>query len=151
MLPKNHIILGGIFSLIIYLIFQIDFFQAFLIFLSSFLIDIDHYLYYVYKKKDFSLKKAYNFALFQKNNLMKLKKEERSKFYTGFFFLHGLEIVLILFLFGVYFSKCFLFVSLGFLFHLILDYISQIQIYNRLDKIFLLYDFIKFKKLKFLK
>ena len=59
MLPKTHILLGLIFSLLIYFSLELTIIQASLVFLSSFLIDFDHYLWYVFKKKDFSLKNAY--------------------------------------------------------------------------------------------
>ncbi|MEK6830589.1 MAG: hypothetical protein AABX77_01010, partial [Nanoarchaeota archaeon] len=55
MLPKYHIIIGLIASIAIYLIFNLTIFQASIIFLSSFLIDADHYLLYIFRKKDFSL------------------------------------------------------------------------------------------------
>ncbi|MFQ5531781.1 MAG: hypothetical protein ACE5ES_04160, partial [Candidatus Nanoarchaeia archaeon] len=53
MLPKTHIILGFIFSVLIFFLFpQMGLIGASLIFFSSFLIDFDHYLYYLFKKKD---------------------------------------------------------------------------------------------------
>ena len=63
MLPKYHVPFGFIFAGIIWILFPIISFNGLLIiFLSSFLIDVDHYTYFVYKKHDFSLKNAYVFA-----------------------------------------------------------------------------------------
>src|SRR3989344_2064766 len=74
MLPKYHALLGFIFSAIVFLIFpQIKLIGALIIFLSSFLIDVDHYLYYIIIKKDFSLKNAYNYHLDIRNNNKKGK------------------------------------------------------------------------------
>lgn len=60
MLPKWHLLFGAIFSLILYLIFpQIGIFNISLIFLSSILIDFDHYLWTIKRKKYFNLKEVY--------------------------------------------------------------------------------------------
>jgi putative transposase len=59
MLPKYHVLFGFIFSSLIFLIFpSAGWLGFFIIFLSSFLIDVDHYIYYVWKKKDLSLKNS---------------------------------------------------------------------------------------------
>ena len=63
MLPKVHIIVGGIISILLYLLFPITILEVSLIFLSSFLIDFDHYLLYVVNKKDFSLKKSFRWFI----------------------------------------------------------------------------------------
>jgi len=57
MLPKAHIFYGAIFSIILYLI-GLSAIESILTFLASFLIDFDHYLRYVLKKKRFQLKKC---------------------------------------------------------------------------------------------
>ena len=59
MLPKWHILFGAIFSMLVYFIFNINLFQVSLIFLASIFIDFDHYLFYVFRKKDFNLKRVY--------------------------------------------------------------------------------------------
>ena len=56
MYPSKHLIFGLIFSLVLYLVFQEIGIPGFLtIWLASFLIDVDHYLYYAISKKDISL------------------------------------------------------------------------------------------------
>ncbi|MDP2673070.1 MAG: hypothetical protein Q8O84_04625, partial [Nanoarchaeota archaeon] len=60
MLPKYHVLFGFLFSLILFLIFPFIGLSGFLIiFISSVLIDIDHYLFYVFKNRIFSINKAY--------------------------------------------------------------------------------------------
>ena len=115
MLPKYHALLGFIFSAIVFLIFpQIKLIGALIIFLSSFLIDVDHYLYYIIIKKDFSLKNAYNYHLDIRNNN---KKGKIRLFHTAEF----LIVLLIL----SFFYKPLLFVFIGFIFHLLFDVIDE--------------------------
>jgi hypothetical protein len=109
MLPKTHLIFGAIFSVLVYFFFSITFFQASLIFLSSFLIDIDHYLLYICRKKDFSLKNAY---LWHKNI------EVPHKPFLHIF--HTIELILLIGIFSFIFQS-FLFVLIGILFHSIFD------------------------------
>jgi len=122
MLPKTHIILGFILALILYLIFpkQIGILGALIILASSVLIDIDHYCYYIIKKKDFSLKNAY--PLFYKNmkKFESLSSEERNKTYHPICLFHGFEILLVLFILAFFFNFLYL-VLIGFFFHLFLD------------------------------
>ena len=64
MLPKKHIILGLIFSLTLIFLFPAIGWKGFgVIFLSSVFIDIDHYLYFIFKKKDINLMNSYNWFI----------------------------------------------------------------------------------------
>ena len=151
MFPSKHFIFGLIFAGFLFLIFpKINFIGFLIIIFSTVLIDVDHYLYYVYKKKDFSLRNAYNWFIEHKKKLLSLPWEQRNKFQTGFCFLHGIEVLFILLILWVFVSKYFLFVFVGFTFHLVLDIIHQRTIMDRLDRISLIYDFFKFKRLRFI-
>jgi hypothetical protein len=79
MLPKYHLILGIIFSLLLYWLLSLTIFQTLLIFSASFFIDLDHYLWYVNRKKDISLKNAYKYL---KKISMKGKKPIMMLFHT---------------------------------------------------------------------
>jgi hypothetical protein len=149
MVPKYHIILGFLFSSILFLICpSITFLSAGIIFLSSFLIDIDHYIYFAFKKRDLSPRRAVKWFFKKKKVFLKIPKEKRNSYYSGFYFLHGLESILILFFLGLFISDIFLFIFIGFLFHLILDFIEEATSDKRIDKISIIYDFIKFKQFK---
>ena len=151
MLPKYHILFGFILSLILFLTFpSINLIEAGVIFLSSFLIDFDHYVYYVLSKKSISLRKAVNYFLIKRKKLSNMNIKKRNKFYSGFCFLHGIESLIILFIAGIFLSKYFLLIFIGFNFHLFLDIIEEIHNNSRIDKISAIYDWFKFKKLKFL-
>ncbi len=148
MYPFRHFFFGAIFSFLLFLFFpQIGFIEFFIIFLSSIFIDVDHYLYYVFRKKNISLKKSYKWFVKLDKKSLSLSKKERNNFYSGLCFLHGVEILLLL-IFLSFFSIYFLYVFIGFLFHLFLDYIEQVNCHNRIDKLSLIRDFLKFKKLR---
>jgi len=151
MLPKHHILLGLIFSGILFYFFpQIGIAGFIIILLSTILIDTDHYLYYIYKKKKYSLAKAYKWFSESKKKMRALSRKQRNEFYTGFCFLHGIEVLAILFVLGKFISVYFYYVLIGFAFHIILDIIHQKTLHDRWDKFSLIYDYYKFKKLKFI-
>ena len=144
MLPKYHILLGFIFSLILYLIFPfIGFLGFFIIFFSSFLIDVDHYIYYFFTKKDLSLKNAYSYFFEKRRKFLLSSNKIKTPQNPGMYSFHGIEVLLILFILGIFLNKIFLFIFIGFSFHLFLDLIEMIYYGFRIAKISLVYDFIK--------
>lgn len=114
MLPKPHLVFGAIFSVILY-ITGFSVFSCVVILLSSILIDFDHYLYYIIKKKDFSLKRAYIWH----ERLDKFHKPMMMVFHTVEF----LILVLIL----SYFNRIFIFIFIGMIFHSILDMLDMLK------------------------
>jgi hypothetical protein len=143
MLPKWHILGGFIVSYILVYFFHFSIFSGTIIFLSSFLIDVDHYLVYSIKSKDISIKNAYKMALEHGDKWKHLSYDQKKKEYWTPFIFHGIEPLAIL-LFLSYFNIFFLGIFIGFLTHMILDYIqivyqkdpllekfSQIYIYFR--------------------
>ena len=152
MLPKYHILLGFFFALFLFFIFpKIEVVGFLIIFLSSFLIDIDHYLYYVFKKRDLSLRKAYKWHIRKREKWYKLSREQRNKTYLGFYIFHGLEISILLFLLGLFVHILFYFIFLGHFFHLFLDLVFEKKFKDRVDRISLVHDFLKFRKLRFIR
>ena len=112
MLPKWHILFGAIFSLIVYYFSQVSAFYILVLFLSSFLFDVDHYLFNLFRYGDVSLKKSY---------LRHKKLPRNHKPMTHIF--HTIEFILLIGIMG-YFSKLFLFVFIGIIFHSIIDLID---------------------------
>lgn len=112
MLPKWHAFLGIIFAFIIHTLFpEIHMFYIVLLFASSVLIDVDHYLYYAIKYKDISLKKAF-YWFYDSEDF-----SERTPFFAV---LHTIEFLIV---FGIFSLSSLLLWSIfiGFLFHLFLD------------------------------
>jgi len=121
MLPKTHFIFGLIFALIIFYLFpQINLTGFFIILMSSFLIDIDHYLLYIIIKRDFNLKKSHKWFVDKRNYALTLPKEKRRKLNPFPCIFHGFETTAILILLS-FVSVIFFYILLGFLFHELLD------------------------------
>jgi hypothetical protein len=124
MLPKTHMIIGAIASIAIFLIFpSIGIFYFLVILLSSFLIDVDHYLYYAWKNKDMSLKNAYHWFIEKIEKFKKMKKTERDRYQKVIMFFHGIEAWIILAL-AILVHKIFFYVLIGFAIHMIMDFID---------------------------
>ena len=119
MLPKNHIILTILFSIVLF-IFNIPIFYIFLFFLAAVFIDVDHYMFYTKRKKDFSLSRAY----YWHKNLPQHHLPTMHVFHT-------LEFLLIVGILSL-FSKVILFIFLGFIYHSLLDILEMIY-HKQLD------------------
>jgi len=126
MLPKYHIVIGAIATLILKSIFPITLLQATIIFLSSFLIDVDHYLLYIFKTKKLSPKKSVKYFIERRKKWLSLSLEERKKHKKAIFIFHGIETWSILALLALIHPLIW-FVLLGILIHMILDYIDLIN------------------------
>ena len=147
MLPKYHILLGFIFVLILFFLFpEISILNLTIIFFSSWLIDVDHFFYYISKTGDFNLIKCYKWYRAHLRKTLSLPMNERKKVYSGLYFFHGIEWIIILFLLGNYFS-IFFFVFLGFSLHWIVDSPHEYYIKRTIDKISLIWNYHRFKKL----
>lgn len=147
MLASKHFLFGLVFAGFLYLIFpSIKLTGLVIVSLSSFLIDADHYIYYLYKKKDFNLRNSYRWFMKRRKRFLSLPWKQRNFFPTPLYLLHGIEVLLIFFLFGVFLSKYFLFVFTGFAFHLLLDSIIQTTYWDRISKVSLVNDYSMFKK-----
>ena len=148
MYPKPHTILGFIFSLSLYLIFpQISLLEASILFLASVLIDVDHYLYYVLTRKDISLPRAYGWFVKFSKKFRKLSRKEKRLILLPIMFLHGIEVLILLFIIGIYFPII-NFIAYGFIFHLSLDFIDTRITGYRFNKFSLIYEIIRNKKIK---
>ncbi len=151
MLPQKHIVLGIIFALAIYLIFpSVGILNATIIFLSSFLIDVDHYFYYVYKIKKLSPIKAYKWFTKNVKKHRALSKDQKEKTHFGTMTFHGIEPLILLFTLGFFVSNIFYFILVGFTIHLISDLAVEIIYCNRFNKISVVYCFLKSRGLTFI-
>ncbi len=151
MLPKYHLILGFILSSIIFIVFStIGLIGFLIIWASSFLIDFDHYLYYVFKRKNFSLAKARIWFFKYGEKLARIEREERKKYKVEILIFHGIEFIVLLVLL-CFFNSFFFYILIGILIHLSLDFIVTIY-YNYLNiKFSQIYNYIKNRNRKELK
>lgn len=148
MLPKNHLIVGIIFSILFYLIFHITLFDLFLIFFASVLIDFDHYIWYVYRKKSPNLKKAYLWFKEKRKIWFKFPEKEREKYKRAYLIFHSIEFWIILSMLS-FVNKIFVFILIGVLFHMIFDFIEIIYFKEKYySKLSLIWIYIKNNKNK---
>ena len=131
MLVKYHIILGAIASFLIYLIFQITPIQATLIFLASFLIDFDHYLIYVIKKRDLNFNRACNWFLDRRKKWAQFTRKQKKEYKRVVIIFHGIEFILFLIILS-FFIPGTKFILIGVLIHLGLDYVDLIYYHDKL-------------------
>jgi len=115
MMLSTHIVLTLILSLVLYPFIGIN---SLIVFLSGFVFDIDHYFYYIAKEGDFSLKNSYLYCLSgnEINNKRKNEKED------SFHIFHTIEVWTLLIILSL-FVKEFIFVFIGLMFHMVLDWI----------------------------
>ncbi len=122
MLPRWHIIIGAVFAGVIWLSApNLHWIYPLLIFLSSFLIDIDHYLNAAWKTKKASLFEAFRYhdhmkTVEQKENARGIKQR------GDFHLFHTVEFILLVGILGVLWLP-FLYIFLGLVFHSLLDII----------------------------
>lgn len=152
MLPKWHILIGFISSYILIYFFNISIVAGLIIFLSSFLIDADHYFFYAFYKKDWNPINSVRwfYALVEKHEKLTLKEKKMLKGHILIF--HGVEFWIPLFIAGVYLNKIFLFILAGVGIHMIADWIQLIYSYKSIYfKISPIWVFTRNKKKKGLK
>ena len=123
MLPHKHIVLGFFFAvLLLFLYPQFSLLSIFTIFASSILVDIDHYLLFVSRKREFSLAKAFNYFLDLRKLSGIIKKEKKSK--SPVYIFHTLEFFIFLILLSIFIPQL-IFVLVGLSFHYITDIIEM--------------------------
>ena len=126
MLPKHHVLIGLVLSILITYSFNLGFVAGITIFLSSFLIDVDHYLYYVCTKNDLSLKKAYKWFVKRRKQFLKLSPKQRENYKVPIMLFHGIEYWILLLLLS-FIHPFFIWVFVGIIIHFILDIAEIIE------------------------
>jgi hypothetical protein len=123
MIPRWHILLGVIFTALFWILFpKTSLLYLFLIFLSSFLIDFDHYMCAVIKNKSLSLFKALRY--YDKIQILERREHDRGIRKRGdFHIFHTTEFHVLIALLGFLWNG-FFFIFIGMLFHSIIDIID---------------------------
>ena len=148
MLPKTHFLIGLFSSIILLAFFPNEILSISLFFLASFLIDFDHYIYFIFTKKSFNLKKAYFWFKNKSKKIKEIPERERKNYSTGIYIFHGIEWVILFCTLGIIANKLFFFISAGMLLHLIFDWIEKYTSSRTYPhKVSLIYDLLKFPKL----
>ena len=123
MLPRWHIIFGAIFSILIWIAApQLNYIYVVLLFLSTFLIDFDHYMCSVLKTKKLGLFHSFKYH-------GEIKKQELAEKARGikqrgdFHLFHTVEFHILVGLLGLLWIG-FFYIFLGMAFHSLLDIYS---------------------------
>ena len=89
MRPDKHLFYGLIFSFLLLLLFpSIGDIGFFIIFISTVLIDVDHFLYYVFRKKDLNLKRAILWYMDNWQKFSLFSPEQKKEVYGGLYIFH---------------------------------------------------------------
>ncbi|MBU1204474.1 MAG: hypothetical protein KKE93_01035 [Nanoarchaeota archaeon] len=109
MLIQYHFLVGLIVSFLLYPVYGIN---VLIIFFVNLLVDVDHYIFYIFKFKSFNMIKAHNYFF----------NEER----PFLLFFHTVEFLLVLLFFSFYFKLAF-FALIGVVIHLLLDTYEELR------------------------
>ena len=126
MFPRWHVLYGAIFAAVIFWLAPgVGISNVILIFLSSFLIDFDHYVNAVVKTRQFSLKSAFDYH--DEEGRRQHKEKKRGIRRRGDFHLfHTLEFHALIGVLGIFWSP-FFFIFIGMVFHSLLDIVSLVR------------------------
>ncbi len=145
MMPKWHVLYSFVLAYSLNWFFHISFLATILIFLSSILIDVDHYLIFILREKKIHPKKFWNWSINTKKEW--LKEGEKSFYKYPLFIFHGLEALLILAILSLLYLP-FFWIFIGFSFHLFLDLLDLIYREEKLHKLSQIYTFKRNKNKK---
>jgi len=120
----------------------INYLGLFVILFFSIVVDFDHYLFYVYYKKDLSLKRALIWYKKKYNQFGKMSKKQKDKYQIGIFIFHGIECFFVMLALKSVFPFM-IWVINGWLLHMLLDYIEIIRIkaplYLKISQIYVIW------------
>ena len=132
---KWHLIIGLITSLAIVYLFNLSIITGLIIFLSSWLIDIDHYFWYSIEMKDWSPMHAISWYKKSIPKWHSLTLRQREEFKRGAFIFHGIIFWAVLLSIS-FLSKIFLWIFIGVMIHMIMDWVDLINegepLYNKI-------------------
>jgi len=120
MLPRWHIVLGGVFTGLIYLSApQINPIYLALVFFSSFLIDIDHYVVSVIRTRKLRLKHSFKYhEEAAKQEIKDFKRGIRKR--GDFHLFHTIEFHILIGILAMFFTL-FFYILIGMIFHSLSD------------------------------
>lgn len=120
---KWHLLIGFTASYLLVQFFNFSLLAGLTIFLSSFLIDIDHYFWYVIETKDWNLFRSIKWYEKAIPKWFSLTLKERNKFKRGVFIFHGIPFLAILAALS-FLNKIFLWILIGVGIHMVMDWID---------------------------
>jgi hypothetical protein len=140
--PKHHAFWGFVGALILINYFNVTDFNALIFWISSwFLIDLDHAVRFTLLKRSVNPFRFLVNSVKEKKKIISSVKSGKRDFAYPFFMFHSVEVVVVIFILGNYFSVLF-YVALGFLFHLIYDWFNLakagLDVFSKVSIIYLI-------------
>ncbi len=117
---KWHLLFGFTISYILVQFFEFSLFSGLIIFLSSWMIDIDHYFWYLFEMKGKNPIKALMWYNKNIDKWFKMSFKEREKFKRGVFIFHTIGFWTLLFILS-FFHPIFLWILIGVMTHMAAD------------------------------
>ena len=126
MLPRYHVLYGAIFTLLFWIIVpEVPLIYLAVLFLSSFLIDFDHYVVASYRNNHASLNKALKYH--DKDKIIADKEYKRGIKRRGDFHLfHTIEFHFLIGFIGMFYAL-FFYIFIGMVFHSLLDVFDMLK------------------------
>ena len=118
MVPSIHFLASLFIAVLLYPIFG---WNVLMIFVGGVLIDIDHYLLYVYRFGEFSLSKCYKY------HHVDVKRNHHKDVFGALLIFHTIEFLLLSAFLSIYSNSALMF-TIGLLAHYILDVIERYQL-----------------------
>jgi hypothetical protein len=138
MLPKWHILFGFAVSYILVYFFNTPLITGLIIFLASFLIDADHYLWYVCTKRNLNPVKAIKWFYKLRAHGKTLTHKERESIKHHILIFHGIELWAVIALLGVIHSF-FFWILIGIGTHMVADWAESVHrktpLYKKISQI----------------
>ena len=136
---KYHLLIGFVASFALVKFFNFSLVSGLVIFVASWIIDFDHYLWYGFSTKDWNPIHAIKWYIKSIPKWHKLSLKEKEKFKRGVFIFHGIEFLIILSIFS-FIHEFFFWILIGVMIHMVADWIDLRMKGERLyNKIFPLY------------
>jgi len=118
MVPLIHFLVSIFIVMLLYPIFN---WQVLMIFVGGVLIDIDHYLLYIYRFRKFSLRGCYRY------HHIKVKKNNHKDVFGALLIFHTIEFLLLSVFLSIYSTLALMF-TIGLLGHYTLDVIERYKL-----------------------
>lgn len=120
MIPRYHIILGAVFTFLIWVAApQTNLIYLTLVFLASFLVDIDHYIISVMRTKKIGLKNSFQYHK-ELREIELTEKKKGIKRKGDFHLFHTIEFHVLIGILSIWFTP-FFYIFIGMVFHSLTD------------------------------
>jgi hypothetical protein len=121
MLPKWHVLIGLLVTILLKLTTSIEPLLLLAFFLATFLIDIDHYFFFVLRKKNFDPFSSYNWFIEKEKEYLRIPFNERQRYKKPVMIFHGIEFWALLVLLS-FASEVFIMIFWGIMVHMLADF-----------------------------